>query len=91
MARVFRQQHLRKAVSNITVIEPKKSVESTKRSVGSTGGAYCTEAKAFFAFLKVTHRVLDHLKKVDHLKKANIRAISSTLGPLTTIQLIFLG
>ena len=67
------------------MIEPKKPVESTT-------GAYCTESKAFFTFLKLTHGVTWVVsKKVGRLNKTNIRSIFSTLAPLATIQLIFLG
>ena len=46
----------------LTYIILKKSVESTtyySTTYYSTtgGGAYCTESKAFFTFLKLTHRV----------------------------------
>ena len=40
----------------LTTIILKKPVESTIY-YSTTGGAYCTESKAFFTFLKLTHRV----------------------------------
>ena len=42
----------------ITLSYPKKSVESTTYYLlPTTGGAYCTESKAFFTFLKLAHKV----------------------------------
>ena len=62
------------------------SLFNLKKSVESNTGAYCTESKAFFTFLKLTHRVA-----IDRFKKAKIRSIFNTLDSLATIQLLHLG
>ena len=41
-----------------------------KKSVESTTGAYCTESKAFFTFLKLTHRVTWLPQKSGSLQKS---------------------
>ena len=58
-----------KKLKNDILLNLKKSVESTAY-YSTTGGAYCTESKAFFTFLKLTHRVTWVTSKNGSLQKS---------------------